>query len=198
MRARADVRARPVSLVLLTVLIGFIGAAAISALAAARRTDSAYARYRAAVNEPEAAVISCPNGFPAPTLDLTAVRHLPEVASSAALFLSLTNVVDAHGAPLFYQLQDLSVTVIAARDDSNDAAGRPKLLAGRYPTGPDEVAAGWGHTDAPRPQVGDTITIQMVPRSGLNERGVPRRDAVVDYPVHVVGEVLLPGELSGD
>src|SRR5207247_6108198 len=83
MRARSDIRSRPLSLVLVTILVGVIGAVAITALEAARRTESAYARYRAAVNEPEAVVLSCPNGFPAPNLDLGAVQRLPEVASSA-------------------------------------------------------------------------------------------------------------------
>ena len=47
MRARADVRARPVSLILVTILVGLIGALAITALSASRRTDSAYTRFRA-------------------------------------------------------------------------------------------------------------------------------------------------------
>ena len=45
MRARADVRARPVSLIAVTILVGVIGAIAIAAFAGARQTDSAYERY---------------------------------------------------------------------------------------------------------------------------------------------------------
>jgi ABC-type lipoprotein release transport system permease subunit len=198
MRARADIRSRPVSLVLVTILVGVIGAVAITALAAARRTDSAYARYRAAVNEPEDFVLSCPNGFPAPSLDLAAVQRLPEVDSSALLSFSLANVADARGRPLFYRDEDLSVTVIGPQDSADEAVGHPKLLAGRYPTAPDEVAAGFGDTDARRPAIGETIDISLVPLSGLDEDGVPQRDALVEYPAKVVGEVILPGELTGD
>lgn len=198
MRAGSDIRSRPVSLVILTILVGVIGAVAITALEAARRTDSAYARYRAATNEPEAVVLSCPNGFPAPNLDLGAVQRLPEVASSALVFLSLTNVADARGRPLFYRAQDLSVAVVAPQAAVSEALGRPKLLAGRYPTAPDEVAVGWGSTEAPRPTIGDTIDIRMVPESGLGKGGIPEADALVHYPATVVGEVILAGELTGD
>ena len=198
MRARSDIRSRPLSLVLVTILVGVIGAVAITALEAARRTESAYARYRAAVNEPEAVVLSCPNGFPAPNLDLGAVQRLPEVASSALVFLSLTNVADARGRPLFYRAQDLSVPLVAPQGAASEALGRPKLLAGRYPTAPDEVAVGWGQTDAPRPTIGDTIDIRMVPESGLGKGGVPEAGSLVHYPAKVVGEVIMPGELTGD
>lgn len=199
MRAGSDIRSRPLSLVLVTVLVGVIGAVAITALEAARRTDSAYARYRAATNEPEAVVLSCPNGFPAPNLDLGAVQRLPEVSSSALVFFSLTNVADARGRPLFYRAQDLSVAVVAPQGAASEAHGRPKLLAGRYPTATDEVAVGWGSTDAPRPTIGDTIDIRMVPESGLGKGGIPlEADALVHYPAKVVGEVILAGELAGD
>jgi ABC-type antimicrobial peptide transport system permease subunit len=198
MRAGSDIRSRPLSLVILTVLVGVIGAVAITALEAARRTDSAYARYRAATNEPEAVVLSCPDGFPAPNLDLGAVQRLPEVASSALVSLSLTNVADARGRPLFFRAQDLSVAVVAPQAAVSEALGRPKLLAGRYPTAPDEVAVGWGSTDAPRPTIGDTIDIRMVPESGLGKGGIPEAGALVHYPAHVVGEVILAGELTGD
>jgi ABC-type antimicrobial peptide transport system permease subunit len=198
MRARSDVRSRPVSLVLVTILVGVMGAVAITALAAARRTDSAYARYRAAANEPEAIVLGCPNGFPAPNLDLGSVERLPEVSSFAPMFFSLTNVADTQGRPLIYRAQDLSVNVSAAQDATSPAGGSPKLLAGRYPTGPDEVAIGWGQTDAPRPAIGDTIDIQMVPNSAIGKDGVPEPNALVHVPATVVGEVILSGELSGD
>jgi ABC-type antimicrobial peptide transport system permease subunit len=198
MRARSDIRSRPVSLVLVTILVGVIGAVAITALAAARRTDSAYARYRNVVNEPEAIVLSCPDGFPAPNLDLGSVQRLPEVASSALLFFSLTNVADAQGRPLFYRSQDLSVSVVGLQDPASEAAGRPKLLGGRYPTEPDEVAVGWGSTDAPRPSIGETIDIRMVPQSAIGKDGIPSPGALVHVPATVVGEVIMPGELAGD
>jgi putative ABC transport system permease protein len=198
MRARADIRSRPVSLVLVTILVGVIGAVAITALAAARRTDSAYARYRAAANEPEVIALSCPNQFPAPALDLDALSRVPEVASMDRLFFALTNVADEQGRPLFYRAQDLEVTVVAGQTAATEDSARPKLLAGRYPTGPDEVAAGFGSTDAPRPAIGDTIDIRMVPTAAIGRDGIPNPDQVVHNEVTVVGRVIMPGELTGD
>lgn len=198
MRARADIRSRPVSLVLVTILVGVIGGVAITALAAARRTDSAYARYRTAVNEPEAIALGCPNGFPAPPLDFDALAHLREVASMDPLFFALTNVADERGRPLLYHAQDLEVAVVAGQTPASDDSTRPKLLAGRYPVGPDEVAVGYGNTDAPRPAIGDAIDIRMVPTSAIGKDGIPDGGELVDVPVTVTGRVIMPGELTGD
>jgi hypothetical protein len=170
----------------------------MAAFDAARRTDSAYERYRIASNEPEAMVLSCDNGFPAPKLDLTQVRRLPEVKASALAAFSLANVADSKGRPLFFRVQDLSVTLVGPRGPGDIRVPRPMLLEGRYPTAPDEVAAGWGDTDAPRPAVGDTIDIQMMRQSVMDRSGIPVRSKMLHYRARVTGRVLLPGELTGD
>ena len=72
MRARSDMRARPLSLVFVTILVGLIGAVAIAAFAGARRTDSAFARYHAETGEPETVILSCPKGSPTPPIDSSA------------------------------------------------------------------------------------------------------------------------------
>lgn len=198
MRALADIRSRPVSLILVTVLVGLFGAVSITAFDAARRTDSAYQRYRTAANEPEVEVISCDNGFPGPNLDLTQLERLPEVKAFAVGALSLVNVADAEGRPLFFRAQDLSVSIVGLRNARDTRVLQPKLLEGRYPTGPDEVAAGWGNTDAPRPAVGDTIDIQMMRQSVMDRSGIPVRSKMLHYRARVTGRVLMPGELTGD
>jgi hypothetical protein len=197
MRALADIRSRPVSLVLVTFLVAIIGAVAIAALDAARRTDSAYERYRAAANEPEAVVLSCDNGFP-PKLDLTQVRSLPEVEASAIAAYGLATVADAAGHPLFYRQENLGVSIVGLRNPQDARVLRPRLLEGRYPTEPDEVAAGWGDTDAPRPAVGDTIDIRMVPQGVIDRGEDPFSAKPIHYRVRVTGQVLMPGDLTGD
>ena len=200
MRARSDIRARPVSLALLTVLVGVIGAIAITALAGARRIDSAYPRYRAASREPEAIVLSCPDGQLAPQVGLGAVQRLPQVASSAVVSFVLANVTDAQGRPLLYRVQDLETTVVAPRASADTHVVRPWLLAGRLPVAVDEVAIGYGSTSARRPALGETINVSIPSQSGVDETGQisPDPDKLLNYRVRVTGRVLMPGELPGD
>jgi putative ABC transport system permease protein len=200
MRARSDVRARPVSLVLVTLLVGVIGAIAITAFAAARRTDSAYARYRAATNEPDAIVLSCPSGFPLPKVDLAALQRLPEVESSVVALFAFGNVVDDQGRPQFFTAPFDGANIVGLTDPADRAELRPKLLAGRYPTAADEVAVGYGSTEEPRPSIGDTVEIQLITKAAV-EQGVsspPRSNQILRFPVHVTGEILLAGDLTGD
>jgi putative ABC transport system permease protein len=199
MRARADIRARPLSLVLVTLLVGVIAAIAIAAFAGARRTDSAYARYREEANEPEALVLSCPGGSPAPTTDLPAVQRLPEVQASTIGAYALANVRDLDGEPLFYEHEELNGTIAGLRDPAGASVIQPKLLAGRLPTAADEVAVSWGETDARRPAVGEAIDVFMVPRSAVDEGRFPTAtENLLGIRVRVTGEVLMPGELTGD
>jgi ABC-type antimicrobial peptide transport system permease subunit len=199
MRARSDIRARPLSLMLVTLLVGLIGAVAIAALAASRRTDSAYTRYRTVANEPEALVLSCRNGFPAPRTRLSAVADLPEVTASAPALYTPVNVVDLLGEPLMYRSQDLSATLVGLSDPADAALLQPQLLAGRLPITADEVAVGWGQTGARRPAIGDRIEVQMMRRSALEAGGFPPPpNELLGYELSVTGEVLLPGELTGD
>lgn len=199
MRARSDVRARPVSLALVTILVGVIGAIAITAFAAARRTDSAYARYRAAANEPEAIVLSCPKGVGVPTVDLAAFQRLPEVESSVIAVYANGTVVDDQGRPLLYT-DPFETTILGLHDPADLAEVRPKLLAGRYPTAADEVAVGYGSGEAPRPAIGDTIDIQIAKKTAFRQHAwVPLEPSqILHYPARVTGEILLAGDLAGD
>src|SRR6188508_2196742 len=86
MRARADLRRRLASVVILTVAMGIVGAVAITAFTAARRSDTAYARYRAAVHEPEVLTAGCDSGL-FPPLNVDQVTQLPMVASADRFML---------------------------------------------------------------------------------------------------------------
>ena len=195
MRARADVRARPVSLVLVTILVGLIGGLGITALAASRRSDSAYTRYRQLDNEPDAVVLSCPgSGFLA-QVDLPQVRALPEVTSSAIVSFIPVDLEDAKGTRLL-TADEMSVSVIGLRRAEDAAILRPRLLAGRMPTGADEVAIGYMPSASPPAAIGDTV-ILVPPTAG---GGPAQQDpgSLVKVPVHITGQVLIPGDLTQD
>jgi hypothetical protein len=202
MRARADVRARPISLMAVTVLVGLIGAVAIAALAGARQTDSAYARYRAASNEPEAGVVDCANGFFSPPFDLAAVSNDRSVAARAVVALGPANLVSSDGKQLLYASPDLAATVIALRDPADAAVYEPHVIAGRLPSSSNEIAVGYvdpARTGAPRPAIGDTVEIQMVPAAAAASGRIPSDPSkAVVIPAHVTGWVLGAGELVGD
>ena len=200
MRARADMRARPLSLVLVTVLVGVIGAVSIAALAGARRTDSAYERYRAASNEPDAVALSCPPGGFLPQVDLAAVRQLPSVESSALVKYAVVSVLATDGTPLMYPSKDaLAASVVGLQDPADAAVLRPTLVQGRLPVAADEVAVGYGATQLPKPVIGQTIDLLTVSKQAASSGGFTGSlSDLITTRVRVTGTVLLFGELTDD
>ncbi len=102
MRARADMRSRPLSLVVLVVLTAIAGGVVMVALTGAERIETSYARYRDRFEAPEAMVFDA-EVFGAP-VDLEEVGRLPQVSS----FTKGRNVfVEAYASdgesPLFYR-----------------------------------------------------------------------------------------------
>src|SRR4029077_12766901 len=83
MRARNELRTRWRALLSLALIAGLGGGAAIGALAGARRTISAYPRFRAATNAFDILIGVSSNGPSAPDLVQTAllrsVEHLPAI-----------------------------------------------------------------------------------------------------------------------
>jgi hypothetical protein len=199
MRARADVHARPVSLIAVSVLVGVIGAFAIAAFAGARQTDSAYARYRAASNEPEAVVLSCANGVFAPPVDMGAVSGLQGVESATVAAFAPANLTTSEGAPLLYAKPDMDSTVIGLREPAGAAVVQPRIIEGRMATAANEVVVGYGSGGGPRPSVGDTVALQMVSAAASDHVFDldPKKD-IVTIPMHVTGLAIGFGELVGD
>ena len=202
MRARADVRARPVSLIAVTILVGLIGAVGIAAFAGARQTDSAYERYRETSNEPEAVALSCSNGFFSPPIDLEKAAKLSSVEASAIVAFGPANLRAQDGSLLQYGNPDFSSTVIALRDQSDASVVNPQMIAGRPPAGPDEIAVGYedpARSGGPRPAIGDTVVLEMQSQKSA-DRGQVFTDAAktVSIPVRVTGWVLGFGEATGD
>ena len=199
MRARADIRARPISLILITLLVGMIGGLAITAFAGARRTGSAYGRYRAAANEFESNVISCSGGFPWPKTDLAAFARLPEVTSSTVVGYSIAFAQDQGGNFLMIRPKDDGSSLYGLRDPAGASTLEPIVLSGRSPSAPDEVAVGYGDTGLRRPDDGESISLYLVPKELFAQRRLPTsKDETIEAPVKVVGHVLMPGELAGD
>jgi putative ABC transport system permease protein len=205
MRARADLKSRPASVVVLTVLFGLAGAVAMTALAGARRTDSAYARYREAAKEPEAFVPSCNAGFPFAKTDLPALGRLPEVASWGTVVAVLADVYDTHGVLQFWKGKPaLDAQIYSPLNDASAPDATPPLLEGRTPEAPNEVVVGWGETEGPRPGVGDVVVARMLDRKAVLAAGPPTSSTFPDrlflpeVRLKVVGVVLAPGELDGN
>ena len=199
MRARADVRARPISLVAVTILVGLIGAVAIAAFAGARQTDSAYARYRVASNEPEAIILSCDNGTFGAPVNLPDALGQPIVASSAIVAFGVANIQAEDGSQLLYEDPNLNASLIGVRDPADASKMQPWMLEGRMATAADEIVVGYGEGGAPRPAIGATVNVQMLPASFGDDlvRGSSPAE-LVTIPMRVTGTAIGVGELLGN
>ncbi|MCU1461649.1 MAG: hypothetical protein JWO37_1724 [Acidimicrobiales bacterium] len=127
--ARADLRRRWQSLVLLGVLAGATAGFAMASLAGARRTETALPRLRARTDAPSAIVFASQSGVFNP--DFGRLRARPEVADLAVWDLVFGNLNGQPGGVLF------------ASDDGRWGrdVNRPVLVAGRMwdPNAPGEV-----------------------------------------------------------
>jgi ABC-type lipoprotein release transport system permease subunit len=200
MRAGADLRTRWVSVVVLTLLTGVIGAVAIAAFAGARRTDSAYARFREATNEPEAIVGSCDNGL-FPHVDLAKVAAFPTVESVTPYWIS--NPVAAYTSdaktPLYVGQDAFAGALVAPQGSENPVVLR--MLEGRLPQGTDEVALAWGPTQTDA-KVGDTIVLRMISSRAtvqdlFSGKPPPPWGFLPDVHAKVVGIFQSPNDVHG-
>jgi len=199
MRARADLRNRLASVVVLTLGAGLVGAVAITAFTAARRSDSAYARYRAAAHEPEVLTAGCDNGF-FPPIDLDKVTSLPMVASAERFMLvQPVGVFLADKTSPVFGNDPLEASVIAPQQP--DEPLPMKLMEGRYPEAPNEAVVAWG-PGYEHANVGDTIYVQLISHSvspdDIFSGGKPPPGALEKpIPLTVTGIVLTPNDLNG-
>jgi hypothetical protein len=120
MWARREVGRRWKALVVLGLLGGLVGGLALAAVAGARRTDTAYQRFREATGRSDAIVFGTLIGlFPA---DYAPVRALPEVEDAGEFTL----------APL--EVKEPPLGQLAPNDDRlYRTVNRPLLVAGRLP-----------------------------------------------------------------
>lgn len=117
---RSELRNRWRTLLVLGVIAGLAGGLVVAAVAGARRTATAYDRYRVAVAAPDAIVFGTQVGlFPA---DYSAVRALPEVEAAGEFTLS----------PVAIEKPKLS-TLAPGDDQLYRTVSRPLLTEGRLP-----------------------------------------------------------------
>lgn len=199
MRARADLRNRLASVVILTIVTGLVGAVAITAFTSARRSDTAYARFREATHEPEVVVAGCHDGV-FPPLNVDRMTTLPMVAS-ADRFL-LVNPVGAFLAdgkhPLFGH--DAFDGGLLAPETSTAQAAL-KVMQGRLPQTIDEAAIAWGPGND-HANVGDTIVVRMFsdkvsPQDVFSGKKPTPEDFEPDIKLTITGIILTPNDLNG-
>jgi hypothetical protein len=132
----AELRRRGRDYLLVSLLVGFMAAAVLTCVAAARRTDSSYGRYVASQAVPDIELYGGGSGKP-PAQVAAMVRALPGVESVGVYDTFFAAPV----APGVLPGQDC--IVVAPMDDSwSRAVDRPVVLAGRLPNAAaaDEVA----------------------------------------------------------
>jgi len=200
MRARADLRRRLASVVILTLATGLVGAVAITAFTAARRSDTAYARYRAAVHEPEVLTAGCRNGL-FPPLNVDQAAHLPPVASAERFMLiNPVGVFQADKTSALFGDRDAFEGGLLASSVPNQPLPM-KLMAGRFPEAANEAAVSWG-PGYDHANVGDTIYVQMIahgisPNNIFSGEKPPPGAFEKKIPLTVTGIVLTPNDLNG-
>jgi len=199
MRARSDLRNRLASVVILTLATGIVGAVAITAFTSARRSDTAYARFRAATQEPEVVVAGCHNGV-FPRLDVDRVAALPMVASADRLLLvNPAGTFLADGKSPLFGRDAFDGGVLAP--ESSTALPSLKVMEGRLPETIDEAAIAWGPGNE-HANVGDTIVLRMFsdkisPQDIFSGRKPTPADFEPDIKLTVTGIILTPNDLNG-
>ena len=210
-RALSDLRRHLRAAIVVAVLIGLTSVIALGAAEGAQRTDTAYARLRAAVNAPDEIVFSGTGAAEAviPHVDFSKVALLPQVKATRAMAYMLGEGVGADGKALFGGVTRGSV-VLGAPTIEGQSAMPWKVLEGRLPdpTRSDEVVIGYMTQLDPQAAVGSTIDLHLLKASvtaedlaGANSPAVAATLLGPPIPVKVVGRVVaLDGnnELSGN
>jgi hypothetical protein len=180
LRARADLRARRRSWAALTLLIGLGAGAVIGAVAAGRRTDTAYPRFVAAHRAGDV-VLYPPFGPQFSPVDFDAAARLPQVALTGRAF--------------FVPLAESDIALTAPADDAyGRLIDRPKLLHGRMPR-PDELgvaAVPYTVASSRRLHVGSLLAVHVTTLQLGNDSapGPPP----LRLPLRIVGIEASPGE----
>jgi len=120
-RVRAELRAKWRSMVVLALVVGIAGGAALTAFAGARRTSTAVGRFLAYARSPDLGV------FGPDRETLSKIEHLPQVAESSEGAYVLMAKTDAAGHPT--SPGDVGTQAVVR----NPAMSRPLVIAGRLP-----------------------------------------------------------------
>ena len=156
MCASSSLRKRWKSVVVLTLLVGFIGAVVLTAFAGSRRTETSFDRFRQETHESDLTLF-------VPAADATSLAHLralPGVASIGrfrAMVVTINGQVAAFGGPV-----DPGLT---------KTVDRPRVLEGRHPREDraDEIALPEVFTTAHGIHLGDTVIIHGYTQAQVNQ-----------------------------
>jgi ABC-type antimicrobial peptide transport system permease subunit len=109
--------------------------------------------------------------------------------------MTFANVRDLQGEALLYESQVFEATLLAIGGEGAESP-RPLILEGRPPRNADEVVLGYADGNAPRPRVGDVVSVEMV-KVGHEDAvlsGEFAPEDVLQRRLSVVGIGVLPGE----
>ena len=185
-RARAEIRDRWRALVSLALVIGLGGGFVLAAMTGARRTDSVYSRFLAATGASDVEVID-DNSDVATPIPIEKVIALPQVASAGRYVLNYFNI----GGDDF-------AFVAPADDRFGTTIDRIRVVRGREPRAPDEIAISLYLADRHHLNVGDAIPFFGADVVGyLQSLGIPpaRIQQLQQFRFRVVGIEAGPGEL---
>jgi len=180
-RLAAEVRNRWKAWLALAALVGLFAGAVITAVAGARRTETAYTRFLAAERAPDILVFSRPTAGPAfATFSDADLAKVPEVAELA----SGKTIGVAHPP---------EVNIVAPADTKvGSTVMRRKMLAGRQPR-PDrveEATVSFVLANAQHVKVGDTLRLDVL-AAGSDEE---QQAGTKPYSFKIVGIDAAPTE----
>ncbi|MEY2567207.1 MAG: putative transport system permease protein [Actinomycetota bacterium] len=185
---RVEARARWRAWLAMALLFGLLGGGVIAALAGARRTETAYPRFRRATRAFDVLVT---NGGTTPTnlnkqFDFDEVARLPQVIDSARVGYYLPIGSGPNGRAIV----DSDLAPFVALDGKFGATlNRHRVLQGRLPRRENELALSFLAADRVHLHVGDVVRLQ------LGEAGTLGADigAAELEPFRVVGIVATQG-----
>ena len=147
----------------LVLIIGVVGGTTLALAAGGLRTDSAYPRFAAQYRGADATMYQYSNG--------------PDMVAALAKVVRLPQVT-AYGRIQGYDQENGTTVGAPLGPGFEHTVGVPRLLSGRLPTAPDEVALDWTVANQLHQRVGDTYRATLL----SNENG-----SSVTYPLRVVG-----------
>ena len=185
--ARADLRARWLSLVALGIIAGVTGGVALASVSGALRTDSALDRLNQRTNASDAVVFPSQVGAFHP--DWSTFEQRPEIASLEVWAIVFGDLEGEPEAAIFVPLDDWAQDMDA-----------PIVVDGRMwdPEADDEIVVADGFARAEGIEVGDTVAFSPYPPQPVAEGPTDEEDAAgpagLDLDLKVVGIVRTPLE----
>jgi len=192
MVARSELGRRWRSVVVLTLLVGFVGAIVLASAAGARRSDRALPRFNDASRSSNLSLLPAISFTPSPA-QLNALRHVHNVAGLAVVrFYTVVRHATA------------GLGIGAAVDGAfGNAVDRPRLISGRLadPAAPDEVTIGEVLAGQLHLKLGDHIDVESYSAAQLASAlatgsGQPAQALGPRVRLRVVGIVRRPLDLG--